>query len=353
MAIKQIRIKNLRLIDDIEFEPARGLNLIWGPNGSGKTTVLEAIYLLGRGKSFRKAEKDQLIKKGSQQLNLFVHTESKQKKHALGLTKGQGMTQARLDGNKVTRMSDLARAIPLTVITPNSHEILERGPQYRRRFIDWGVFHVEPGFRNAFERFARSLKQRNAALRIRGKFDNSWDRELIESGNTVNDFRVSYFNDLSEKIKQLGRDLLSLDKMEIEWNKGWSDKSELADTVKEMEQGDIQAGYTRYGPHRADLIIKLNGQKVEKVASRGQQKMLVVTMHLAQVEVLRETAGTETIIMIDDLTSELDRENRRKLLQYLDGLGNQIFITGVENISTSNQEFSKVFHVERGKISTC
>lgn len=351
MAIKHIIINNLRLIEEIEFEPADGLNLIWGANGSGKTTILEAIYLLGRGKSFRKAEREQLIKKGEQHLTLFVNTEDRNSRHALGLSKSHGITQARLDGSKVTRMSDLARAIPLTVITPNSHEILERGPQYRRRFLDWGVFHVEPGFRNAFERFVRCQKQRNAALRMKGRFDATWDKEFIVSGKAVNDFRERYFSKLSEKIKQLAQDLSGLKQIEIEWVRGWSEKYDLGHVIKEMEQGDLQAGYTRYGPHRADISIKLNGQKVEKIVSRGQQKMLVVAMHLAQVEISRAISGTETIVLIDDLTSELDKENRKKLLQYLHDLGNQVFITGVENISACKPGFSGVFHVEQGRIS--
>lgn len=351
MAIKHIRINDLRLIEEIEFEPEDGINLIWGNNGSGKTTILEAIYLLGRGKSFRKADRDQLIRRGKRQLSLFVRTSSIRDSHILGLVKSQGVTQAKLDGNKITRMSDLARAIPLTVITPNSHEILERGPQYRRRFLDWGVFHVEPNFRNTFERFARCLKQRNAALRVRGRFDASWDKEFIEAGNAVNKYRENYYYRLSIKIKQLAAELLELDQIQTEWKRGWSENVDLNQMLDEMQTGDIQAGYTRYGPHRADLSIKLNQQKVEKVVSRGQQKMLVVAMHLAQVEVARDMVGTDTIILIDDLTSELDSNNRNRLLRHLQKMGNQTFITGVDNIFGDKNDFSAVFHVEQGAVS--
>ncbi len=351
MVIKQIRIHNLRLIQEIEFEPGDTLNLIWGANGSGKTSILEAIYLLARGKSFRKAEKEQLIRRGEQQLCLFINAQDNSHSNALGLTKGNGTTQAKLNGRKITKMSDLARAMPITVITPNSHEILERGPQYRRRFLDWGVFHVEPEFRNAFERFSRALKQRNAALRLRENVASSWDRELIESGNTVNRHRENYYAQLANKIKSISRELLDLGQIQIDWNRGWSDKTDLNQNLEDMRRGDMQAGYTRYGPHRADLCIKLNNQKVEKVASRGQQKMLVVAMHLAQVAVARDLVSTDTVILIDDLTSELDSSNRRRLLEYLQQMGNQIFITGVDNISASCPGFSRVFHVEQGKIS--
>jgi DNA replication and repair protein RecF len=351
MALKQIRINNLRIIEELELEPAEGINLIWGENGSGKTTILEAVYLLGRGKSFRNAEQGQLLKKDAKQLTLFARTENSQGSHAVGFAKGGRLTQAKLDGNRVSRMSDLARAIPLTIINPNSHEILERGPQYRRRFLDWGVFHVEQSFRGVFERYSRCLKQRNAALRLRGRFDASWDRELIESGNQVNILREKYISKLKDKITELSSDLLNIEPLEIDWMRGWPDKGDLEQITKEAEQGDIQTGYTRYGPHRADLSIKLKGQKVEKIASRGQQKMLVATMHLAQAELARELAGTETIILIDDLTSELDQTNREILLNQLNRLGNQTLITGVDNISQTSSNFSKVFHVEHGSIS--
>ncbi len=350
MSIRQLRIGNLRIIEEMELEPKDGVNLIWGENGSGKTSILEAVYILGRGRSFRKADNDQLTRNGQEHLTLFARTEDGNRNHNVGLTKTQGSTQAKIDGVRISRMSDLARSIPLTVITPNSHEILERGPQYRRRFLDWGVFHVEPEFRNIFERYSRCLKQRNAALRMRGRFDHSWDRELVEVGQNINNLRERYIRSFSENIKHLAQHLLGLERLEVEWHRGWSDKGDLEQILKDSVQGDVQAGYTRYGPHRADLTIKLGGQKVEKIASRGQQKMLVATMHLVQSELAREMSGIETVILIDDLTSELDSTNRNILLNQLQKSGSQALITGVEDISMGPHSFSGVFHVEQGSI---
>jgi DNA replication and repair protein RecF len=351
MAIKQIRINNLRIINEVELKPAAGLNLIWGENGSGKTTILEALYLLSRGRSFRKADQGQLTRKGQEQLTLFATIESANNKHKIGYTKGRGINQAKLDGSRVTRISDLARTIPLSIITPNSHEILERGPQYRRRFLDWGVFHVEQPFRNLFERYARSLKQRNASLRTKGGFDRSWNRELAETGQQINQLREKYIQNFTQKITSLASEQLGVNDLEVSWLRGWSEKRGLEQVLIESEQGDIQAGYTRFGPHRADLCIKMKGQKIEKIASRGQQKMLVAVMHLAQVDIARELAGTDTVILIDDLTSELDKHNREILLDYLQKMGNQVLVTGVDNISSGSTCFTEVFHVEHGSIT--
>jgi DNA replication and repair protein RecF len=350
MAIKQIRIHNFRIIEDIELEPTKGLNLIWGENGSGKTSILEAVYLLGRGRSFRKAEQEQLTKKGSEQLSLFARLESSDQKHTLGFSKRKGLNQAKLDGIRITKMSDLARAIPLSIITPNSHEILERGPQYRRRFLDWGVFHVEQSFRKVSERYSRCLKQRNASLRAKGRFDRSWNRELTQSGLEINQIRERYVQNFSQRLKSLTSNLMGINDLEVIWNRGWPEKSELEQIMVDSEKGDLVSGYTRYGPHRADLSIKLKGQKIEKIASRGQQKMLVAIMHLAQVDMARELAGTDTVILIDDLASELDKNNRGILLYYLERIGNQALITGVDNISRGSNHFTGVFHVEHGSI---
>jgi DNA replication and repair protein RecF len=352
MAITEIRINNLRLIQELELKPAHGLNLIWGANGSGKTSILEALYLLGRGKSFRKTDRDNLIRAGEKQLALFIRTENATGANTLGLIKSQGATQARLNGTKITRMSDLARAVPLTVITPNSHEILERGPQYRRRFLDWGVFHVEPEFRQTFERYARCLKQRNASLRTKGGLSTTWDRELIETGIRVNRFRERYFELFSTRLKDLAAVLLGLDDIQVSWNRGWTQKSELGQCLEDMRQGDTIAGYTRYGPHRADLTINIHNRKAEKYASRGQQKMLVAAMHLAQLEIAHGQVASEPTLLIDDLASELDGNNRQLLLNHLNEMGIQTFITGVEDLSGGDAGFHGVFHVEQGQVST-
>jgi DNA replication and repair protein RecF len=174
----------------------------------------------------------------------------------------------------------------------------------------------------------------------------------VETGQQVNLLREKYISKLTDKISELASELLNIAPLEIVWVQGWSDKNGLEKTIRDAEQGDIQAGYTRYGPHRADISIKLKGQKIEKIASRGQQKMLVATMHLAQAELARELSDTETIILIDDLTSELDQTNRQILLDQLYKLGNQVLITGVDNISNDCANFSRVFHVEHGSINS-
>ncbi len=351
MSLELIRISHLRNIREMELTPAPGVNLIWGENGSGKTSILEAIYLLGRGVSFRNRQSGSYIQSEEDHLDLFARVNAREgRRVSVGLRKGRSESEARVDGKRVRSVSELAQNLPIAIITPKTHEILERGPQYRRRFLDWGVFHVEHSYRLLAERYQRALQQRNAALRKRVMETSVWDRELCESGEEINRVRERYLDQLREELQKVMSRLLENREIQLEWRRGWPADTTLEQAMGRAKKEDVARGYTKFGPHRADLLVRLDGELVEKRASRGQQKLTVAAMHIAQTGVARAAAGVNTVIMVDDLPAELDSPNRKALMRELADGRQQVFVTGIERDIFRDIPIEQVFHVEHGAL---
>jgi DNA replication and repair protein RecF len=352
MTLGLIRIKNLRNIAEMEMEPAAGTNLVWGANGTGKTSILEAIYILGRGRSFRNRENAAIIRKGEESLELYGSiSEPDGERLGIGIRKKKKSTEAKIDGERIKKISQLARTLPISILTPRSHEILERGSQYRRRYLDWGVFHVEHGYRDVSERYHRTLQQRNAALRNRGVDSAVWDRELAEMGKQLNDIRERYLDTLLPNILDVCSRFLPDAELKFEWRRGWKAGADLEKILKDARHGDETRGYTSTGPHRADLAIRINGEVAERVVSRGQQKMLMAAMKIAQARLTMNSTGKDTVMLVDDLPAELDSNNRERLLQELKESGLQIYVTGVEKGLFQGDLVERMFHVEHGRIA--
>jgi DNA replication and repair protein RecF len=351
MTLGLIRIKNLRNIAEMEMEPTPGTNLIWGANGSGKTSILEAIYILGRGRSFRNRENAALIRKGAESLDIYGSISGPEGAQlGLGIRKQKKSTEAKIGGERVRKISLLARTLPISILTPRSHEILERGSQYRRRYLDWGVFHVEHSYRDVSERYHRTLQQRNAALRSPGTDCSVWDRELVGLGKQLNQIRERYMDILIPAVLDVCSRFLPDSDIGFEWRRGWKRDMELESSLKANLGADRARGYTATGPHRADISIKVEGELAEKVVSRGQQKMLMAAMKIAQARLTMQSTGRDTVMLVDDLPAELDADNRERLLRELKESGLQIYVTGVESELITAGLVERMFHVEQGGI---
>jgi DNA replication and repair protein RecF len=243
---------------------------------------------------------------------------------------------------------------PMLVINPDSHRLIEQGPKQRRQFLDWGVFHVEQEFHGIWLRYMRALRQRNAALRSsRPNAASAWDAELITDGEALHVMRVAYLERLLPLIGDYVAPLAELGELSISYQPGWPTDVEFAQAIQSGLERDRAIGHTRYGPHRADLVIRLNAVAAEEAVSRGQQKLLVAGMRMAQAKLLGDTVGHPPTILVDDLPAELDAEHRAALLALLVSLGGQLFITAIEpaqiELPATSQPIS-VFHVEHGAL---
>ena len=349
MPLERVRIAGFRCLDEVDLELDPDRNYLYGRNGAGKTSVLEAIYLLGRGRSFRTRQNRRLIQHGSQGFSVFGEYSSEGGRRRMGVALDSSGLTTRLDGEPAAGMSALAAVLPVHVIEPTMHRLIEGGPSERRRFLDWGVFHVEPSYLDNWRRYRRILGQRNAALK-QGQDLSVWQAPFLEAANLVDAARNRYEVALNDALAGLGETLLG-SAIDIDYRSGWAEGSLLSEALLETEKKDRSFGLTHIGPHRADLRVCLGARGVREEISRGQQKLVAASLILAQIRVFAKTHGDGGVLLVDDPAAELDGSALDALLGTLDGLPAQLILTGLSETSLKPKKTAPVFSIEQGKVT--
>jgi DNA replication and repair protein RecF len=357
MAFKKLEITDFRNLTSVKIAPTQqGINLFYGQNGSGKTSFLEAIYYLGLGRSLRGTQTDRIINNQAEKFAIFAQWQTiNQQIIPLGLERTQdGEAKIRLAGKDVSSLMELANLIPVLLINSHCHHFLDAGPVSRRKYLDWGAFYFIPDFLRVWKRYARALKQRNAALRgqIARNELQTWNQELAEYAVLFDQYRKEYIRAWEPVFLAILAELLPLSDLELGYQQGWAEEAEYSDILTRHLDKDLQFGYTQMGPHRADLKIKIAGVPAKDILSRGQQKLFVCAMILAQGALLHRYTEKRPIYLIDDLPSELDLVSRSKLIALLSKQETQVFVTAVEReiLDSFLIRPTNVFHVEHGDI---
>lgn len=340
MQLLQLQLKDFRHFNNIEITLHEGINLIHGPNGSGKTSLLEAVYFLGMGKSFRSHQIQPIIRyeQAACQIIGTLQTNSNQQ-ITIGIEKNlkQNLSTIRIAGQTAQSSAELAKLLPLQIMNHQSFQILDAGPQHRRELLDWGVFHIEVAFFPAWQRFHRALKQRNAALKAQQDKAQIqlWDAELISQAEIITRLRQTYLDLYLPLLQEIIRYLENLPEISLSFLSGWDKQKSYEQSLQDNLARDRILGYTQNGPHRADLRIKVNQHEADEVLSRGQQKLLSYACHIAQAKLLEQLTQKACIFLVDDLPAELDVFRIENAVHLLAQLPGQIFITAVNTASLS------------------
>ncbi len=359
--LTRLHVQDVRNLEDVRLSGLSSVNVFYGVNGSGKTSVLEALHMLSTARSFRSIQARPVIRQGCESLLVFGELSSDRGKLRLGIRRGaRGRPEIHIDGQPAQSISDLAQALPLQVINSESFGLIEGAPSTRRHWLDWVMFHVEPQFHDIWRSATRVLKQRNALIR-HGRIDrfelDLWDREYGRLGAELAEMRERHFPRLREQVGwalALLNGPSGLVSVDMDLHRGWPTELTLDEQLASTRDKDLAAGHTRYGPHRADVRVRCHGQAAGDVLSRGQIKVLVCAMKLAQVQVVREMTGRFSTVLVDDLAAELDVEHRKSLCHALVGLDSQVFLSAVqrsdlEGMWPEDQAVSW-FHVEHGRV---
>ncbi|MEN8204697.1 MAG: DNA replication/repair protein RecF [Pseudomonadota bacterium] len=355
MGLASLDICDFRNIQQTSLSFSPGLNLIFGENAAGKTSLLEAIYYLGRVRSFRTHQVNQPIRDGKGAFRLVGRLLREEGRVVpIGIERQSSGLQVHLDGQVVRRLSDLAGSFPVQAISGDTSTILSGGPRYRRQTLDWALFHVEQAYRDIWQHYTRSLRQRNAALRAQMPANQitTWDSELLESAAQLHQFRRLYFETLLPHLQTEVRRLLPSLALRLSYQPGWPADATLSEALGRGLEKDRALGSTQYGPHRADFKLTVSGKPVQSHCSRGQQKAVIVAFMLAQVKCQQDRESPLGAFLLDDLGSELDAVHQARVLESLRQLGIQVFVTaiGTGPDDLSDWQDKKRFHVERGEI---
>lgn len=376
MALVKLQTQYFRNLapDPIGFSPS--FNFLYGANGSGKSSVLEAIGYLGLGRSFRVGRHQAVVCHGQQKLTVFgaldggLHQFAVRSElvpgevaHRLGISRDVTAkeTSLRVDGEAVRSLSSLARHLPVSVIDPGVFDIVAGGPGKRRQFLDWLVFHVEPSFSLSWQQCQRVTSQRNQTLR-NGRIDESlmrvWDNQFGALAETLSDTRAGIFQQFRMAFDEILQELDAgwTDGLKLEFYPGWDRSHSLVEVLNNHREQERRMGHTLYGPNRADIRLKFGGRPVAETFSRGQQKTLVILMKIAQGKVLSDL-GKQVTFLLDDINAELDVRHRIMLARKLQDLNCQVFITSIEHPepdvlwADGQAPEYRMFHVEHGKLT--
>lgn len=351
--LKRLLLTNFRNYPQFEFCPSSRITVITGHNGSGKTSLLESIYTLSTGRSFRTSKLSSMIHNQAGFFSLFAEIDCVSSgTHKLGMRRDhKGINSLRIDERRPRGLSELAFLLPVQVFHPTSADLVYGDASYRRAFLDWGLFHVEQSFLPAWRQFQQVLAHRNSLLKSGGVSDASldtWDRQLLLVSARIDGLRKAYLEDLVLRLKRTERPF----DLDIDYYPGWSQGESLQESLGKHRQVDKERGFTSVGPHRADIKLRTKQGLCRDVMSRGQCKLLSYQLLLTQVQSHLEVRP-ECMLLIDDFDSEIDSIARSALIGSLLDLNQQVFVTTLNpqklmDLVPHNAKRNEmgVFHVE-------
>jgi len=352
MTLRRVQVSDFRCLHSAELDLDPQFTLISGPNASGKTSLLESIYVLGRGRSFRTRRLDNLIRSGTERFVIYGEADLAERRVGLGIEGSADGMRARMGGERVSSLGELAAVLPAQIIDPEVHKLIEEGPSRRRRFLDWGVFHVEHKFLDGWQRYQQVLKQRNAALKARQPRAavSAWDVDLVRLGEFINQARSRYVVALAQDAREIAQSLLGMD-LTLTYRSGWPRDATLVEALKSSWTHDQEAGTTQVGPQRAEVSIRLNGISVKDRISRGQQKLLAATLLMAQLNLFPKDALVRPTLLLDDPAAELDSDRLFGLIREVSRQSVQLVVTSLNADFTAFGAPGRRYTVDGGRVA--
>ena len=352
MSLKVVQIKDVRNIESVSFHPSSGLNVIVGPNGSGKTSLLESLYILSRARSFRTHNIRKVLSYDKKDLVVFAELSASGVSSKIAIKKNQQETTIKINGHIEQKASELSRHLHTHLIRPESQSLLENGATSRRSFIDLGVFHVKHSFLKVLKQHNQVLKQRNTLLKSK-QLDTLpiWSNKLVEYGTMVSEQRAEYVNLLEKELRLVATEFFGDIEFSIKYLSGWDKNLTLTEVLARNLNRDIQYGYTTAGAHKSDIKVFVNNKLAQDFLSRGQMKLLVIALYLSQIKLMSKQSYKSVCVLLDDLAAELDEVSFKKVMFFLKDLGIQIFVTTTNKSLFSDfikEKETKLFHVKHG-----
>lgn len=354
MYIKEIYLKNFRNYEDQTIKLKEGINLFFGNNAQGKTNIIESVFLCSMGKSFRARKEKELINFEKKEAKIEIKYEKKDREGNIKYLINENKKNIFLNDVSIKKTSQILGNINIVLFSPEDINIIKDGPANRRKFLNMLICQLRPKYIYIYNLFVKTLEQKNSYLKNITKEQKNdslldiYDEKLAESAVSINKYREEFIEKIKEKISKIHKNVTEgKENIKIKYISDCFDKEKYLEKLKENRNIDIERGYTTSGIHRDDLYFFINGKKVDTFGSQGQQRTAILTLKLAELEVIKDEIGEAPILLLDDFMSELDNERK---INFLKGIENtQIIITCTEKINIENIEMESFF-IENGKV---
>ena len=353
MYIEKIKLQNFRNYKQLELNLNKNINIIYGNNAQGKTNILESIFLCSFGKSFRTTKEKEMIKFNETNLIVEVFYQKKDRDGKIKI-EIRDKKQIYLNGIKIKKLSELLGNVNIVIFTPEDINILKDGPAGRRRFLDMMIGQLRPNYVYNLNMYLKTIEQRNNYLRqIREENKPEemleiWDEKLAEYAEIIFNYRNEFIKKIIQKINKIHSEITeNKEKLEIEYISNCENKENYLKLLKERRKLDIIKGFTTKGIHRDDFMIYINEKEVGTYGSQGQNRTVVLSLKLAELNVIYDEIGEYPIFLLDDFMSELDIERRKNFLNNIKNT--QVILTGTEKIDLPNLEYN-LYNVKKGEI---
>lgn len=362
MKLIKLKLASFRNLKNLELEPGEKFNVFYGNNGQGKTNLLESIYLLATMKSFKQAKNSELIAFGSEFALLKGVVERGRVQREISLLLEKQGKKAKIDAKLATRVDDFFGNLNVVVFTPEEISMVRGGPELRRRYLDRAVFTCDLDYLGAYHNYSKILKNRNALLKKNESYGlDVWTEQLVHAAQVVIERRKNYLKEIEKLLQGFYSEISGNDEqVQIAYRLHGVDETAYADdpqrallaALKSHAAEERRRGSTAIGPHRDDLYFGLNGRATRQFASLGQQRSLVLALKMAEIEFIHSCFEAPPVLLLDDMTSELDRERNSNLMEFLKKREMQVFITttSLQNVALDGMENNRTFRISEGKV---
>ena len=353
MWIKKIKIYNFRNYKNEEINLEKNINIFYGKNAQGKTNIIEAIYLCGLGKSFRTNKDKEMIKLNENKSYVEVEFEKSDRDGKIKIEL-ENKKNIYLNNIKLKKLSELLGNLNVVIFTPDDINILKGGPENRRRFLNIMISQLRPNYLNVLNLYKKTIEERNNYLRLIKEENKSeelldiWDEKLAEYAEKIVNYRKEFINKISNKIVEIHKSITNNnEEIKIEYLTDCEKKENYLNLLKQRRKLDIIKGFTTKGIHRDDFVIYINDNQVNVYGSQGQNRTVMLSLKLSELQIIYDEIGEYPILLLDDFMSELDKERRKNFLENIKN--NQVVITCTEKLNLENLNYLE-YNVSDGKI---
>ena len=346
MFIKNIKVENFRNYENEVIEFNKNINIIYGNNAQGKTNILEAIFFSALGKSFRTSKEKQVIMKEKDFFKIHTEFQKKDREGTVDLFLGNDKSIS-VNGVKLNKLSELLGNINIVIFSPEDINLLKDESAVRRKFLDMMISQLRKNYIYNLNNYKKNLEQKNNYLKSRNISDamlDVYDEKLAEYSENVYQYRNEFIEKIKEKIKEIHSNITD-EEISIVYKTDCESKEKCLEKLKKNREKDKYRGFSSVGCHRDDFKILINGDEVDIYGSQGQNRTAILSLKMAELEVINDEIGEYPILLLDDFMSELDQERITNFLKSINNI--QVIITCTEKIDLEN---STNFYVNNGKI---